>query len=296
MPCYHPIPAWRDDDGTVVFRETRHTHSSLFLACGQCVGCRLARATEWSVRIMHEASLHDVNSFVTLTYDDAHLPRYGSLQYKPDFQLFMKRFRKWRGPVRFFMCGEYGDENGRPHYHAAFFGEAFLVDRKRWRKSDTGHWLYRSESLERLWPFGASEIGNLSVQSAAYMARYSLKKVTGRLAASHYERVDVETGELVRIDPEFVRMSLRPGIGANWFDNFHRDVYPHDRVVVKGMKKRPPRYYDKRLAAMDPLLMEELKYLRAQQALEHSDDLTEERLAVKEVVEEARLATLKRSL
>ena len=134
MACFHPLRAWRTEDGKIVFKEYADTVATLQLPCGRCVGCRLEHSRQWSVRIMHEASMHAPSSFVTLTYEESKLPAGGALVYE-DFQLFMKRVRKKFGPTRFFMCGEYGDENRRPHFHAGLFGEYrdWETDRKSTR-------------------------------------------------------------------------------------------------------------------------------------------------------------------
>lgn len=294
MPCYHPLRAFRTASGDVVFQElARHdVVAQLSLPCGQCIGCRLERSRRWAMRCMHEASLYPFNSFVTLTYDDEHLPYRGCLDY-PEFQRFMKRLRKSVGPVRFYMCGEYGSENGRPHYHACLFGVQF-DDKKYFRRSPAGEAIYRSESLERLWPFGFASIGDVTFKSAAYVARYSVQKVTGFNARYHYARVDSD-GEYMLV-PEFNRMSLRPGIGAPWLAKFRTDVFPRDYVVVNGVKCRVPDYYDKLLDRSNPELLEELKERRTVDAKLRFEDNTDERLGVKEVVAKARNKMLIRSL
>ena len=107
MPCFHPLDAWQGSNGDVVFTDNLARNDvirRLALPCGRCVGCRLERSRQWAVRCMHEASMHMFNSFVTLTYDDDHLPEYNSLNYK-HFQDFMKRLRKSHIGVRFYMCG-----------------------------------------------------------------------------------------------------------------------------------------------------------------------------------------------
>lgn len=295
MPCFYPLQAWRLGNGEIVFVERGDVLQSLLLPCGRCVGCRLERSRQWAVRIMHEASGSEDNSFVTLTYDDAHAPVHGSLNYG-DFQRFMKRLRRAVGPVRFFMCGEYGADRGRPHFHAGLFGVSFRNDRYRWRKGQGGYPIYRSPLLELLWPFGSSEIGELCRESAAYMARYTFKKVTGDLADRHYERIDNDTGEVVHRHPEFARMSLRPGIGANWFAKFNSDVYPHDRVVCKGVEGKPPRYYDTLLKRLAPDVLESVQQARILDAVQFAPDCTVERLAVRELVTQARVSFFKRKL
>lgn len=293
MPCYHPLSAWQTVDGSVVWVERGDVVRSLFLPCGQCIGCRLERARQWAIRIMHEAQLYEENCFITLTYDDDHLPVNNSLWY-PDFQKFMKRLRK-RWNVRFFCCGEYGEDDWRPHFHSALFGYAFRSDRVRWKKTGGGFYIYRSPELEALWPYGFSSVGDLSFESAAYIARYVTKKVTGNKAESHYRRVDVETGEVYWLEPEFVHMSLKPGIGSEWFDKFGAEVFPLDRVVARGVPSKPPKYYDVLHGRVDPSGLEVVKQERILRAIERGDN-SEERLLVKEQVTTARAKFYKRSL
>lgn len=297
MACFHPVSAWRDGSGSVVFVERGDVRASLSLPCGRCIGCRLAYAQAWEVRLMHEAQLYEDNCFITLTYDDGRLPSDGSLHYR-DFQLFMKRLRKryCDRTVRYFVAGEYGDALGRPHFHCALFNVAFRKDRKHWRKTETGFNVYRSAELEELWPLGHSEIGELTPQSANYIARYVVKKVTGDKADEHYRTIDMDTGAVTWRVPEFCRMSLKPGIGARWFERYYRDVFPHDRVVAGGVRKKVPRYYDKLMKRRDAGAVEDVKMDREIRARSRYQDCTPERLAVREVVENARMRYYKRSL
>lgn len=289
MPCYHPIPAYQLSDGSVVFAERKGQDSvrDLELPCGQCVGCRLTRSRHWAIRCIHEAQLHRENCFITLTYRVAPV----SLDYH-DFQVFIRALRDRIRPrsVRFFMCGEYGEQFSRPHFHACLFGYTF-PDQYR-----IGKELFRAPLLEVLWPHGFASIGEVTLESAAYVARYLMKKVTGKGAERHYRCVDPETGELHDRVPEFCQMSRRPGIGAEWIDKFRSDVYPRGLVVVKGKEVQPPKYYDRRFARDDPEAFEELLEVRARDGRSRSDDNTRARLAVKEVVAEARLRFLKREV
>lgn len=287
MPCYHPLSAWRSEKGEVSFVD--RGGDRLDLPCGRCIGCRLERSRQWATRIMFESQFHDHSSFVTLTYDEAHMPFPPSLHY-PHFQKFMKRLRKSSPePVRFFMCGEYGNEHARPHYHACLFGVDFSADRVLWANQGTGP-LYRSAALEKLWPYGFSSIAELTFESAAYVARYILKKVTGDMAERHYQFVDFDTGEVYQRVPEFARMSLKPGIGGPFFDKFKADIFPHDYVVVNGRKCRPPRYFDKLYRRSDPDEYERLKHDRV--VAPASVHNTDSRLAVREQVQLAALEQL----
>ena len=298
MPCYHPISAYQCTDGSIVFSELRrHDISrSLNLPCGQCIGCRLERSRQWAIRCMHEAQMHEENSFITLTYDDDHIPSDRSLHYR-DFQLFIKRLRKrYLGRrIRFYMAGEYGENFGRPHWHACIFGLGF-DDKKLWKRSPSGLNLYRSENLELLWPFGYSSIGDVTFESAAYVARYIMKKVTGKNADKHYTEIDPDTGVITDRRPEFNKMSLKPGIGYEWYKKYTSDVYPNDYVVIRGKKVKPPKYYDKNYKIDNPYEFDEILYKREINGKLNSEDNTFERLKVKEIVQQAKLQKLKRTL
>lgn len=304
MPCYSPLDAYKgktNGDGKVAISFKRSeglfgSFSRISLPCGQCVGCRLERSRQWAVRCMHEASLYEDNSFLTLTYNDEHLPANLSLDLG-DFQDFMKRLRKSIAPkrVRFYHCGEYGENLGRPHYHALLFNHSFS-DKKLF-SSRSGNNVYTSDSLSKLWPLGFAVFGAVTFDSAAYVARYVMKKVTGDLADSHY-------GPL---KPEYTTMSRRPGIGKGWFDKFKSDVFPLDRVVVNGKETRPPRFYDSLLEREDRSTFLKIKVQRELDGSGHfvsdwlSDgsrvrvsDSSPRRLRVKEQVKLAQISSLKR--
>lgn len=241
---------------------------------------------------MHEAQMHERNCFITLTYDNNNIPEGMTLQYH-HFRLFMRRIRKhFKKKIRFYMAGEYGDQFQRPHYHACLFGVDF-DDKKPWRKNQNGDQLYRSDTLERLWKFGNSEIGAVSFLSAAYVARYVTKKITGDRATLHYTYID-EHGEIHNRTPEFNQMSRRPGIGAMWYEKFSSDVYPSDQVITRGYASRPPRYYDKLLERTSNETLTTIKAKRLQQ-LDRKDNTTQ-RLKAKETVQLAKAQMLKRTL
>lgn len=246
---------------------------------------------------MHEASLYEDNSFITLTYNDESLPPGGTL-VKKHFQDFMKRLRERIAPkIRFYHCGEYGDDLGRPHYHALIFNFAF-PDRKFWkliRKNPA----YRSQLLEQTWGQGFTSIGNVSFASAAYVARYIMKKQGGKKQHEHYQTIDEETGEISARIPEYTTMSLRPhGIGGAWFEKYQTDVYPDDFVVVEGKKYKTPSYYDRQLkrTATGAAQLEFIKELRKENAIAREKDNTPARLAVRKKIQEYKLRQLKREL
>lgn len=301
MPCYHPMPAVRMVDGSVKFvsRNKKGVDGALELPCGQCIGCRLERSRQWAMRCLHESSLYDRNSFITLTYDDSNLPPGGSLDYS-DFQKFMKRLRKnSKSSVRFYMGGEYGESTLRPHFHACLFGYDF-PDKVYFRKSSSGEKLYTSKFLESLWPYGLSSIGDVTFQSAAYIARYCVQKVTGDAASLHYacdEFIDRDGVIRHSVVPEFNHMSLKPGIGARWLSKYQTDVFPRDYVVVNGVKTKPPKYYDVLFERENPGVFSDLVAQRELDAYSGflSGEQSVARLSVKEQVNSAQLSQLKRA-
>lgn len=283
----------------------------MIVACGQCVGCRISRSQEWMIRCVHEAQMHDDNCFLTITFDDEHLPEDKSISVR-DIQLFMKRLRKKMGTkLRFFACGEYGnpspgeqDRLGRPHYHLLIFGLDF-EDKYPWEQR-RGNLLYRSPSLELLWPFGFSTIGSLTTQSAGYVARYILKKVTGEVADDHYCWMDLETGEVHWRHPEFVTMSRGRrlpdgsgvgGLGDPWLKEYaFTDAWNHDFVVLENRRYPVPRFYQKRLEEIGPELYARNRGKRKRAALTRKIDNTAARLAARERVMLERLKQLRREL
>lgn len=296
--CTSPLLAWRTAGGDVVFVERmgKDVVHELQLPCKQCMECRLARSRHWAMRCLHEGSLYERNAYVTLTYDDANLPVRGDLRYR-DFQLFMKRLRKWNGgDVRFYMCGEYGGRTGRPHYHAILFGVDF-DDRQLYRMSGEFP-VDRSNVLRRLWKYGDAFVGNLSFESAAYIARYCVQKITGSNAKYHYARSsDPVFGPVFnyQITPEFNKMSLKPGIGAPWLDKFKSDVFPHDYVVLNGKKVGVPKYYDKLFKRQDEDTFEQIQFEREKKGRARWEDNTQERNRVRDVITRARLNMLPRN-
>lgn len=236
---------------------------------------------------MHESQMHEDNAFLTLTYDDAHLPEDLSLDVS-HWQKFAKRVRKAMGPFRFLHCGEYGDQGNRPHYHACIFGLDWSGDRTPWQTTKNGDALFVSQQLTDLWQQGFSTIGALTFDSAAYVAQYCMKKATGPLEKERYTRSN--SHGTWKVKPNYASMSRRPGIGKSWFDKYVDEVYPDDYVVAKGQKFRPPKYYDDLLEAQDPVLMEEMRKKRLAKVASQTKENTPERLRVKERYADAKYA------
>lgn len=238
--------------------------------------------------------MHADSCFLTLTYDDDKLPSDGSLN-KRHLQLFMKKVRKKYGSgIRFYACGEYGDNTQRPHYHVLLFGFDF-PDKRFYKYNGREDRLYTSASLEKLWSFGLCVIGDVTFDSAAYVARYIVKKITGDAAEQHYMRRAVD-GSLYQLAPEFVNMSRRPGIGYEAYRKFAHQWYARGLVVFNGVECAPPRFYDDKYSMVDSMLVADLKVLRRRNALKHRLNNTVDRRRVREVVALAKLNQLRRSV
>ncbi len=304
MSCFHPKHAWLSykinpsgKRGVVFNPANSLIGSELVLPCGRCDGCLLDRSRMWAVRCLHESKMYESNCFLTLSFDNEHLPKDGNVSVR-DLQLFFKKFRREVGKVRYFACGEYGDNFGRPHYHVLMFGYDF-PDKVPAGKSGE-HALYSSVLLSSIWTSGLSWIGALTFESAGYVARYVVKKKFGGEMLQHYGRVSAETGEYFSVNPEFIVMSRRPGIGATWFAKFQSDVFGRDKfgvideVLVNGKRMRPPKYYDKLLDAVDSELCSFIKERRLDVPQSVVADRTPDRLAVREQVQQAKMKFLLR--
>ncbi|QCQ84974.1 replication initiator protein [Blackfly microvirus SF02] len=310
MTCFYPVSGFRGPTGGLVMVKSKSpSQIPLTVPCGRCIGCRMTRSRQWAARIGHEASLHEENSFVTLTYNDRNLPDDYSVSVRA-LQLFLKRLRKKIEPrrVRFYACGEYGEKTLRPHYHIILFGYQF-PDLVVWRRSPTGFYLYRSEILEELWQQkGHCEIGQVTASSGGYVARYCLKKIGGAPAADHYTRLHPLTGEICHVHPEFATQSTRPGIGSTWFDKYERDAFPSDFLVVEGQKVPVPSYYTRKLKdRYEYDLSEERAFIprddlgpiqrkRKDYAKSNASENTPERLAIRRECAEIRSERLTREL
>lgn len=298
MPCLRPLTGWRSNERNektgkrpIVFKRTDGIeHTMLQIPCGQCQGCRLDKSLDWAIRCVHEKKLHENNCFITLTYDDECLPKIPSglpTLVKDHWIKFMKRLRKKYGEgIRFFHCGEYGDLFDRPHYHAIIFGHDF--EDKRLHSIRDGIRLCESEELNKLWEYqGFCTVGEVTFESAAYVARYIMKKVTGKGADDHYKGRQ----------PDYILMSRRPGIGRPWLDKYMSDVYPHDFIIHSlGKKARPSRYYDSIYDKINSQDMEKIKKLRLEKIKKYKYNNTPCRLIVREIVLEEKIKKLKRNL
>lgn len=195
--------------------------------CGVCEECKRARAKMWSIRLEHEHKYWNDSVFITLTYDDEHLPTDNSL-HKEHTQAFMKRLRKALDgrKIKYFLCGEYGDQFGRPHYHAIVFGVSELED----------------DIIRKCWILGFIKVGEVTKASCKYVAGYVQKKMYG-ISAKEYE----EKGQ----EPPFILMSRRPGIAEEFVQDYREYLTSHDFLRENGYKVAMPRYYEEKVHPRD---------------------------------------------
>lgn len=309
MPCYYPISCWRAKEPNkngkypMVFNpDGAQIDEPLEVPCGRCIGCRLSRSRDWAIRSMHESSQHKYNCFLTLTYADEHLPPGQNLDPR-SMTLFMKRYRtRFRNhKIRFYLCGEYGENTdlnsistlGRPHYHLLIFGHEFN-DKELYKTTGTGEYLYTSKTLEKLWPYGHAVIGDVTFETAGYVARYCTKKIGGEMAWDHYQRTDRTTGETTFLHPEFSRSSNQPGIGGTWYQKYKNDL-AKGYLTTHGVKVPSPRYYLKKFQDDEPILYDKLKIQTAQTFDRDHPDNKIGRLRVREQVLLDRTKQLKRN-
>lgn len=295
MLCSHPLTRIETYDGKVSFtgayikdaeatkeftqklENSKNIKSVKLIPCGQCTSCRLNKSREWANRLMLEAKDFEHNYFITLTYNEEHVPikRYyneetgqiitGMTLVKEDLQKFWHDLRQYwernynHTGVRYYACGEYGPTNNRPHYHAIVFNLPYLVDMVFYKQTEVGENLYTSETISKIWGKGYVVIGEVTWESAAYVARYVMKKMYGKEADAYYR-------SQAKI-PEFSTMSRMPGIARNYYD-MHKDIiYETDEIFVRTtangiIGSRPGKYFDRLYEQEEPEKFKKIKRKR----------------------------------
>lgn len=300
MACYHPITAYniapQGEKKELVFSSAKALeHGPLHpvvLPCRKCIGCRLEYSRQWANRCMLELPYHESSFFLTLTYDDEHLPRSYSADpetgeilapsaplVKRDLQLFFKRLRKNTGQkLRYMACGEYGEQTFRPHYHAIVFGLR-LDDLVPYKASRQGYQYFNSATLDKCWTDengilkGYIVAGAVSWDTCAYVARYIVKKQMGPGSSDVYAQLG--------LTPEFSVMSRRPGIGRQYYED-HPEIWDYDKINIStltGGRSFPhPKYLQHLYEIDEPESARELadkRYLLAIRDINHKKRLTD---------------------
>lgn len=309
MSCYHPLiryETWERytcEDGHQAYKATveklqpgseyedkeeiekkigTRLRKIQIIPCGKCIGCRLEYSRDWATKGCYEAELHAENWFLTITYDNEHLPEAmtmidpktgeelgenpnGSLK-NVDTTNFLKKLRAYyerkynHKGIRYMLCGEYGDEGQRPHYHAIMFNLPIKPESLRFHEYNENHEaMWRCPEIEQIWGKGMIVAAEVNWNTCAYVARYVTKKVGLPTEKEHYKALGIE--------PEFFRMSRRPGIGREYFEQHKEEIYSKDKIIIKKygggtLKIKPPKYYDKLYDLENHEKMEEIKKKR----------------------------------
>lgn len=315
MRCTSPRTVGFYSDGKTLCWSKKH-YSKEFppfqIPCGKCISCRLESARQTAVRCVHEASMYENNSFITLTYSDEHLV--ADKLYYVHFQQFIKNLRTklfsdlldqlypnqerkfqrrlWNEKTKenreelyekirisVYCAGEYGDKRKRPHWHALIFNWR-PTDLVHKYTNDRGDRVYNSNILQTLWPYGISEIGDVTFESAGYCARYASKKlVHGKDGTHEYEPIS--------------RRSSKNAIGKKWIEKNWRDVFSYGELSFDTGKEiikcGIPRYYEKWFKKTHP--EEWIRYVTQTKQKNIDRAIARE----EKITKEEKLADLKRS-
>lgn len=308
MICSHPLTRIETYDGKISFtgayikdaeaskeyherlQNAKNIKSVKIIPCGQCISCRLNKASDWANRLMLEAKEYQHNYFITLTYNDENLPIKriynddtgeiitGFTLKKEDLEKFNHDLRQYwmrkydHTGIRYYECGEYGSLNERPHYHGIIFNLPYLDDLKLYKATPQGNILYTSETLTKIWKKGYVVVGQVTWESANYVARYVLKKHYGKEADEYY----ISQAKI----PEFTTMSRMPGIAYNYYDKNKDIIYKTDEVFIKKengvVATKPSKYFDRLLEQEDPEKYKKIKRNRESKNVNLTKIQTEE--------------------
>lgn len=327
MSCYHPLPArFKTHDEllhdlfrygpnspqykrkVIVEKEGTFLDPKLDIStgeycepftvpCGKCIGCRLDYSREWANRCVIESLVYpeESSNFLTLTYNDESVPlsNIGMLSLRmDDVSVFMKNLRRYfeyhfgLSDIRFYVGSEYGGETLRPHYHLILFN-CRIPDLEHIGSNFQGDEYFHSDIIEKIWGKGFVVIGRFSWNTAAYTARYVMKKRKGPDSKLEYLSFGLE--------PECARMSRKPGIGVEYFQEHFEDIYQNDELILpNGNTVKPPRLFDSYYKEIDPKRMAKIKSnrLRAQEIahqakLKHHNYTEQEYFRVQEIKKES---------
>lgn len=290
MPCYHPVEGYARPNGQWTSKDL-DSYPRMTRPCGYCKGCRFKKQQEWTVRCLNEQQMLKskglYSSFITLTYKD--LPENASLDYT-HWQKFIRSLKKRNKgkSIRYFGVGEYGENFGRPHFHAILFGHTFS-DKVKLQGQKVKN-LYKSKELQSAWcnpltqePRGFVSVGDVTPESISYVCGYVQKKIYGQMQGQHYKYINLDTGEITDKDlgnskflraPEKAFMSRRPGIGSDFYDAYHSDMYRMNNncIHIKGKEVSIPSYYNNKFKKDNPAEWLELKQMKEENMREYTPE------------------------
>ena len=240
----------------------------------QCIGCLEDRAKEWATKCYLESLYHDESYFITLTYDDNHLPisntmttSKGEIFYDDGtwnsyieyehVRSFIRKVRDWQrekygiNGIKYFGCGEYGGKEGRAHFHIIMFGLHLEPNDVRVHEiSKDGNVTYKCEELSKCWvmpnerrgqaePMGFITVAEVNWQTSRYVAGYVQKKEF-KNTKDEYEYFTNKEAYYSRRGqtPERLFMSTQGGIGKRYFDEHAREFFEDGYIMIHGAKQK----------------------------------------------------------
>lgn len=280
---YHPaqiIPCDNQQELLENVKKFNANYKKTVIPCRKCIGCRIDYSRDWANRgYLESKKSPNSNYFVTLTYDDEHLPKKDEITtskgitYKNDgtwngclepkhLKKFIHDIRQhyyrkngYKG-IKYLACGEYGTENGRPHYHVILFNCPLDADDFYAPRLIDGEYYHQNKLIEKYWKRGISNVGTATWNTIAYVARYVTKKLYGDNA----EDSRAQKGQIA----EFIRVSN--GIGRDYWEENKEKILQTDSITIRNAKgihqTKPPRYFTRLLKAQNPEVYEELKAKR----------------------------------
>lgn len=258
-----------NDTHKVTINDLLNSSEWQLIPCGECTECRINHTREWAARCVCESMTHEHNWFLTLTYDEEHVPGinretgeifHGFGMYEvhdgefkqvmtlepDDFTTFKESLNKklrraGKEPIRYYMCGEYGSTTFRPHYHVIAFNLELQESEMEFMFVNKEHQpIYKCQWLEDLWGKGIVRIGAVTWNSAAYVARYIMKKQNGKLGEERKRKI----GNI----PEYTRQSKFPAIGTDYALMNREQIEKFNKLILPGEKAKimhTPKYFEK---------------------------------------------------
>lgn len=270
------------------YEDLMYRQDVMLIPCGQCIGCRIRQREDWTTRIELEAKDYPKDEvwFITLTYDDEHVPgmilKTGEIMRKvqyvwkpgeeqpesvqtlmyPDIQNFLKRLRKaYRGKLRYFVAGEYGEQTARPHYHMILYGWKPTDLENLYKIHHNGY--YTSKWMVNLWGMGQIQIAQAVPETYRYVAGYVTKKM--------YEINEEKANVYYNLGQQkpFACMSLKPGLGDSYYQKHKNEIWKQGYIqCTNGKQAQIPRYYEKKMEAENPERLWKIKQKRQEKSIE----------------------------
>ncbi|MBQ8886902.1 MAG: hypothetical protein IJY61_04290 [Candidatus Gastranaerophilales bacterium] len=228
----------------------------IYVPCGKCFTCLSKRGKSWTLRLTTEYLKWNNNCVLTLTYDDAHLPENGLLNYR-DVQLFLKRLRKRLGSnhkIRFACVCEYGQGEKstiRPHYHIIIFNwlPPDINILKPYKITQKKSKLYKSKICDELWSNGFVDVGLVDHKTSRYVCQYCVKKAKESKNIRYLEKIKQKREKLV----------TSVGTGLEYFMQNMKSIFDQKYCVLGNYKYPIPKYFKNKLKQLFPELFEKYK-------------------------------------